>query len=132
MCDIFFSVRKGYEFLADELVDYAVSAMPNFDREQRLVLFYGQEFLMEAAAKRGVVQTEEYEDRHFDFRNELNHPLPESYHFVDPKDADGFKLAKLLWYGFDHGENSAFEGGIRRTAPWIGRPPSLTRASSAP
>ena len=41
--DIFFSVRKGYEFLADELVDYAVSAMPNFEGKQRLVLFNGQD-----------------------------------------------------------------------------------------
>ena len=65
---------------------------------------------MEAAAKRGFVKTEEYEDRHFDFRNELNHPLPEGYHFVDPEDADGFKLAKLLWYGFGHGEKGPFEG----------------------
>ena len=51
--DIFFSVRKGYEFLADELVDYAVSSMPNFNGKQRLVLFNGQEYLKEAAAKRG-------------------------------------------------------------------------------
>ena len=107
--DIFFSVRKGYEFLADELVDYAVSAMPDFDGKQRLVLFNGQEYLMEAAAKRGFILTEEYEDRNFDFRNELNHPLPEGYHFVDPKDADGLKLAKLFWYGFGHGEKGPFE-----------------------
>jgi len=111
--DIFFSVRKGYEFLADELVDYAVSTMPNFDGKQRLVLFNGQEFLMEAAARRGFVKTEEYEDRNFDFRNELDHPLPEGYRFVDPKDADGLKLAKLLWYGFGHGEKGPFEGWDR-------------------
>ena len=112
--DIFFSVRKGYEFLADELVDYAISSMPNFDRQQRLVLFNGQEYLMDAAAKRGFILTEEYEDRHFDFRKELNHPLPEGYHFVDPKEADGFKLAKLLWYGFGHGEDGPFEGWDRQ------------------
>ena len=111
--DIFFSVRRGYEFLADGLVDYAVSAMPDFGGRQRLVLFNGQEYLKAAAAKRGFVLTEEYEDRHFDFRNELNHPLPEGYHFVDPKDADGLKLAKLLWYGFGHGDEGPFEGWDR-------------------
>ncbi len=37
LTDIFFSVRRGYEFLADELVEYAVSAMPNFGGKQRLV-----------------------------------------------------------------------------------------------
>lgn len=112
--DIFFSVRKGYEFLADELVEYAVSSMPDFDGKQRFVLFNGQEYLMEAAAKRGFIKTNEYEDRNFDFRNELNHPLPEGYHFVDPKDADGFKLAKLFWDGFGHGEKAPFEGWNRQ------------------
>ncbi|MBR2602793.1 MAG: hypothetical protein IKE08_08915, partial [Clostridia bacterium] len=110
----FFSVRKGYESLADELVDYAVSVMPDFDGKQRLVLFNGQEYLKEAAAKRGFVLEEEYEDRQFDFRNELDRPLPEGYHFVDPKDADGFRLAKLLWYGFGHGEKGPFEGWDRQ------------------
>ena len=108
--DIFFSVRKGYEFLADELVEYAVSTMPSFGGRQRLVLFNGQEYLMNAAAKRGFILTEEYEDRNFDFRNELDHALPGGYHFVDPKDADGFKLAKLFWYGFGHGDKAPFEG----------------------
>ncbi len=87
--DIFFSVRKGYEFLVDELVDYTVNAMPDFDRKQRLVLFNGQEYLKEAAAKHRFIMTEEYEDRYFDFRNELNHPLPEGYHFVEPEDVNG-------------------------------------------
>ena len=114
--DIFFSVRKGYEFLADELVDYAVNTMPNFEGRQQLVLFNGQEYLMEAAAKRGFIKAEEYEDRNYDFRNELNHPLPEGYHFVDPEKADGFKLAKLLWYGFGHGEKGPFEGWDRQDA----------------
>ena len=108
--DIFFSVRKGYEFLADELVDYAVSSMPDFGGRQRLVLFNGQEYLMEAAAKRGFKRTEEYEDRNFDFRKELDYPLPEGYRFVAPEDADSFRLAKLLWYGFGHGESGPFEG----------------------
>ena len=114
LTDIYFSVRKGYEFLADELVEYAVSTMPNFGGKQRLVLFNGQEYLMDAAKKRGFTLTEEYEDRNFDFRNELDYPLPEGYHFVNPNDADGFKLAKLFWYGFGHGEKGPFEGWDRQ------------------
>ena len=43
--DIYFNVRKGYEFLADELVDYAISNMPHFGGEQQFVLFDGQQFL---------------------------------------------------------------------------------------
>ena len=43
--DIYFNVRKGYEFLADELIDYAVTGMPHFNNEQQFILFDGQQFL---------------------------------------------------------------------------------------
>ena len=112
--DIYFNVRKGYEFLADELVDYAVSAMPDFRHQQRLVLFGGQEFLKEAAERRGFRMVHEYRDREFDFRNELNYELPAGYHFVEPENIDAFKLAKLCWYGFDHGEDGPFENWDRQ------------------
>ena len=108
--DIYFNVRKGYEFLADELINYAVGNMPDFDNRQQLVLIDGQEFLKEAAAKRGYKMVFQYEDREFDFKNELNYELPPGYHFVEPAHVDGFKLAKLCWYGFDHGDKEEFEG----------------------
>lgn len=101
--DIYFSVRKSYEFLADELIDYAMTTMPDWGKQQ-LVLFNGQEYLMEAAKKRGFRQVFEYEDMIFDFKNELNYDLPEGYHFVDPEDTDPMKMGKLCWYGFGHGE----------------------------
>ena len=106
--DIYFAVRKGYEYLADELIDYAVTTMPNFDGNQQFVLFNGQEFLMESAKKRGFSMVFEYESRVFDFKNELNYELPEGYHFVEPADVDVFKLSKLCWYGFDHGDEQEF------------------------
>lgn len=106
--DIYFAVRKGYEYLADELIDYAVTTMPNFDGNQQFVLFIGQEFLMESAKKRGFSIVFEYESRVFDFKNELNYELPEGYHFVEPADVDVFKLSKLCWYGFDHGDEQEF------------------------
>ena len=37
--DIYFNVRPGYEFLSDELIDYAITTMPNFGNEQQFVLF---------------------------------------------------------------------------------------------
>ena len=43
--DIYFIVRRGYEFLADELIDYAVTTMPDFDNNQQLILFGGQQLL---------------------------------------------------------------------------------------
>ena len=106
--DIYFSVRKGYEYLADELIGYAMDTMPHWDNKQQLVLFNGQEFLMEAAEKRGFVKVFEYEDRIFDFENELNYELPEGYHFVEPEDIDIVKIGRLCWYGFDHGDKGEF------------------------
>ena len=130
--DIYFNVRKGYEFLADELVDYAISNMPHFGGEQQFVLFDGQQFLKDVAAKRGFKQVYEWNELVFDFgfntnpkngevkalseacldstyfKNELNYELPQGYHFVDSKDIDIVKCSKLCWYGFGHGERGDF------------------------
>ena len=106
--DIYFAVRKGYEYLADELVDYAVTTMPDFDGNRQFVLFNGQEFLKEAAKKRGYDMVYEYESRVFDFENELNYELPEGYHIVESSDIDVLKLSRLCWYGFDHGDRQVF------------------------
>ena len=107
--DIHFRVRPGYEFLADELIDYAITTMPHFEDKQQFILFDGQEFLKEAAAKRGYKMVFEYEDKVFDFKNELNYELPEGYHFVDEKDLDIVKISKLCWYGFGHGDKGEFK-----------------------
>ena len=69
--DIYFSVRKGYEYLADELIDYSMTTMPNWNGEQQLVLFNGQEYLMEAAKKHVFKKVFEYDDRFFDFTSSL-------------------------------------------------------------
>lgn len=106
--DIFFKVRPGYEFLAGDMVDYATSRMPNWHGEQRFMLFGGQEFLMEEAKKRSFQPLFDYEDRQFDFANELNFQLPEGFHFVAPTDVDPVKLAACCWYGFDHGDKGPF------------------------
>ena len=107
--DIYCNVRKGYEFLADELVDYAISNIPHFNNEQQFVLFEGQQFLKDAAAKRGFKQVYEWNEGIFNFKNELNYELPEGYHFVDPKNMDILKCSKLCWYGFGHGDKGEFK-----------------------
>ena len=106
--DIYFSVRKGYEYLADELIDYAMTTMPNWDGEQQLILFNGQEYLMESAKKHGFKMVFEYDDRILDFKNELKYELPEGYHFVESGDIDPVKIGKLCWYGFNHGDKGDF------------------------
>ena len=39
LTDIYFSVRKGYEYLADELVEYAITNMPDWNSEQQFDLW---------------------------------------------------------------------------------------------
>jgi GNAT superfamily N-acetyltransferase len=112
--DIYFKVRPGYEFLAGELVDYAINCMPNFEGKQQLMLFNGQEFLIEEVKRRGFSLAYDYESREFDYRNELNYPLPEGFHFVNPSEADPVKLAECCWYGFDHGKEKPFENWDRQ------------------
>lgn len=107
--DIYFKVRPGYEFLAKEMVAYAIDHMPNFDNKQQFMLFNGQEFLMQEAKKRGFRQIYDYEDRQFDFEKELKFALPEGFHFVNPSEMDPVKLARCCWYGFDHEDKGAFE-----------------------
>jgi len=103
--DIYFKIRSGYEFLSEEMIDYAIKNMPDFDGKQQLMLFNGQEELMEIAKKKGFSLLYDYEDGCFDFRNELNYELPDGYHFVDPLNADPVKLTRCLWYGFNHAED---------------------------
>ena len=100
--DIYFKIRPGYEFLTEEMIDYAIEHMPDFDHKQQFMLFNGQEYIMRAAEKRGFSLLYDYESRNFDFANELNYELPPGFHFVEPSDVDPLKLAKCCWYGFNH------------------------------
>ena len=38
----------------------------------------------------------------YDFTDELNFPLPESFHFVKPQDIGRTSVGKCCWKGFDH------------------------------
>ena len=71
LTDIYFNVRKGYEYLADELVEYAVKHMPDFGGEQQLILFDGQEYLKEAAVKHGFKMVYEFNDHIFDYAKDF-------------------------------------------------------------
>lgn len=99
--DIYFKVRPGYEFLAEEMADYAMEHMPD-GGEQQFMLFNGQEYIMEIAKQKGFTLRYDYEDRIFDFSNELNRELPAGFRFVSREQLDPLKLAKCCWYGFDH------------------------------
>lgn len=108
--DIYFCLRHGYEELADEMIEYAGKYMRGNDEEKALIFSPQQKALMEAAAKRGYRQSFVNENWVIDFgAAELNYPLPEGFHFVEPAHADPVKLAICTWKGFDHEDKGAFE-----------------------
>ncbi len=70
--DIHFSLRRGYEELADEMIAYADASMPGTAEEKTFFFHPGQEALMEAARKKGYQQqfTNESYIIDFDVANE--------------------------------------------------------------
>ncbi len=70
--DVYFSLRPGYEKLADEMVPA------------------------------GFRQASGFTENVFDFEQSLNYPLPDGFHFVDSKKFSVEKIAECCWKGFDH------------------------------
>ena len=100
--DVFFSLRPGYEELAPEMIRYADQNMPDQGEGIRLILFGGQDDLMRAAGQCGYEQKGENLDMQFDFADQLDYPLPEGFHFVEPQEIDPSKVGECCWKGFDH------------------------------
>lgn len=121
--DIYFSLRPGYEELAEEMVTYAVRDMPKLNDTHRLMLFEGQAALQAAAAKAGYTKTGSWNEMVFDFQEPLNFALPEGFHFVKQEELDAGRIAECCWKGFDHEQN---EG------PWDGDSEDILRIMCAP
>ena len=100
--DIYFCLRPGYGELAQEMIQYAAKNMPDEGAGIRLVLFGGQDELMESAKRLGYRQESESWNMQFDFVNKLDYPLPEGFHFVRPRELDTSKVGECCWKGFDH------------------------------
>lgn len=111
--DCYFSLKSGYEFLADEMIAHAKTHMPGADSgQQKLVLFGGQRALMDAAARAGYTQTGGYDDWLLDFSHQLSYTLPEGYRFAEGK-LDIAKASICCWKGFGHEEeNVPWDGHI--------------------
>lgn len=104
MTDIYFSLKPGYEELASEMIAYADAHM-SVGGEIQLILFGGQDSLMNAAKQAGYCQKSEDWDMQFDFDDVLDYSLPEGFHFVSSDEYDMNKINKCCWKGFDHEQN---------------------------
>nr|MBR4279585.1 GNAT family N-acetyltransferase [Clostridia bacterium] len=108
--DIYFSLRPGYEFLADEMIEYAESDMPRTEGKQHLVIFGAQTALIEAARKAGWQREFGYWEKVRDFGEPLEYALPAGYRFADAP-LDPAKCCECCWKGFDHeAEEGAWDG----------------------
>lgn len=124
--NIHFSLRPGYEELADEMMEYADRSFPDFGDGRELTLFPGQEALIKAAKKCGYQMVYDNVDLLFDFKkSKLSYELPDGFRFVDlskidTSKIDTLKLAKCIWGGFNEEELGPFENGDRRNPemPW--------------
>ena len=105
MTDIYFSLKPGYEELASEMIAYANAHMSVKEGEIQLILFGGQDALMNAAKQAGYRQKSEDWDMQFDFDDVLDYSLPEGFHFVSSDEYDMNKINKCCWKGFDHEQN---------------------------
>lgn len=113
--DVYVCLRPGYETLADAIIEYGETSLPHFDGEKAFVLFAGQQALIDAAKRRGYVLDSEDVEYEFDFAaRDLNRPIPEGFHRVDPMDVDPVKLTRCFWKGFGHGERAPFENWAER------------------
>ena len=108
--DVYFSLRPGYECLADEMIAYTESGMPKKESKQRLVIFGAQKALIAAAQIAGWHKEFGYWEKVRDFSVPLECPLPEGYHFASAP-LDVAKCCECCWKGFGH---EAEEG------PWDG------------
>lgn len=102
MTQIYFCLKPGYEELAPEMVAYADKNMTHKGKGINLNLSGGQDAFIQAAKQLGYYQESESWYMEFDFQNVLDYPLPEGFHFVEPKDLDMTKIGKCCWKGFDN------------------------------
>ena len=129
--DVYFSLRPGYEFLADEMVEYAESGMPKTDGKQRLVIFGAQTALTEAAMKAGWRREFGYWEKIRDFSEPLECPLPEGYCFASAP-LDPAKCAECCWKGFGHEkEEGPWDGDYEYTGAMLAAPHATTELAVA-
>lgn len=120
--DVFFSLRPGYEFLADEMVSYALECMPHKDGKQRLVIFRAQKAFVEAAERAGLHREFSYWEKVYDFAVPLEHPLPEGFRFAKAP-LDIAKCCECCWKGFDHeAEEGPWDGDIEHAYALMAAP----------
>lgn len=124
--DYYFSLRPGYEQLADELVGYATKYAA------RLILYGGQAALLDAARRAGYAETHRHTEFGFDLSGSLDYALPDSVSFVPAQEITPEKATECCWRGFDHeSEDGPWDGDSESTYALLAAPHSTPQYSLA-
>lgn len=100
--DIYFSLRPGYEEIAQDMVTYADIHMPQKDGWRQFIIFEGQTAIEKAAETLGYKKDNEQIDRQYDFDKPLEYTLPQGFRFVSPGKVDMDKVSECCFKGFDN------------------------------
>lgn len=111
--DVYFCLRPGYEYLADEMMQYADQHLGEGDDKRRLVIFEAQTAFIQAAEKAGYHKEFGYIEYGYYFDQPFERKLPEGYRFTAPGELDVAKADECCWKGFDHeAEEGPWDGDI--------------------
>lgn len=104
--DGFISLKEGYDFLLEEMFDYAVNHLKS-EGKVKIAIPDKSRALQLIAQKRGFIATNDREtDSVLDTAmTPLDYTLPEGFGITSLQDRyDMEQYASVLWYGFDHGK----------------------------
>jgi GNAT superfamily N-acetyltransferase len=124
--DVYFSLRPGYESIADEMILWADTQMPGDPSSRRFVLFAGQTALIDAAERAGYVQTHSTTHRQYFFDQPLDYPLPSGFRFTAPGNVNVEKACECCYKGFGHEEEDGPWDGYSEHGYHLGSAPHAT------
>ncbi len=119
--DVYFSLRPGYECLAEEMIAYAMNDMPQKEGRNKLIIFGGQKALMAAAERAGLKRTWSDWDMQYDFSKPLEFHLPDGFRFAQ-QPLDIAKCSECCWKGFGHEAEGPWDGDIEYTGALLTAP----------
>lgn len=119
-CQVSFSFKKGYEYLATDVILYAEQHMGNEQGKVSFSIYNTQEFLVNELKKKRYMKVNEKPVLIYDLSKPLEYDLPEGFYFVKHDDIDYKKLVQMIWrsFGFDDWHNKDVTGAyIQQASP---------------
>lgn len=94
------SFKKGYEYLATDVVLYAEQYMGNEEGKVSFSIYSTQKFLVNELNKKQYNQVSKKPVLIYDLSKPLEYVLPEGFSFLKPDEIDYKKLVQMIWRSF--------------------------------